>query len=253
MIILRFTRSFYGQEDMALFDRLRPELPGILRWAIAGWERLNRRGRFLQPHSAGELVATMDELASPIAAFLRDRCVVEPDATCPVAAMYESWRSWCQEHGRDAVGDEHSFGRDLHAAIPGLATIRPRTSLGARVIIRASESVRPLISILGLGLTDGRDSYSGPIIPCGHARDPPRGRGRASYLPISIAAAQNRWILTGKRHRCVPNGSAERRTSLSLRMLSPDETATNRNGAVSILVPAGPMRGCLHVAELRCG
>ena len=130
LIILRFIRSFYGQEDMALFDRLRPELPGILRWAIAGWERLNRRGRFLQPRSAGELVATMDELTSPIAAFLRDRCVVEPDATCPVAAMYESWRSWCQEHGRDAVGDGHSFGRDLHAAVPALTTIRPRTALG---------------------------------------------------------------------------------------------------------------------------
>jgi putative DNA primase/helicase len=130
LIILRFTRSFYGQEDMALFDRLRPELPGILRWAIAGWERLNRRGRFLQPRSAGELVATMDELTSPIAAFLRDRCVVEPDATCPVGAMYESWRSWCQEHGRDAIGDGHSFGRDLHAAVPALTTIRPRTALG---------------------------------------------------------------------------------------------------------------------------
>jgi putative DNA primase/helicase len=130
LIILRFTRSFYGQEDMALFDRLRPELPGILRWAIAGWERLNRRGRFIQPRSAGELVATMNELASPIAAFLRDRCVVEPDATCPVAAMYESRRSWCQEHGREAIGDGHSFGRDLHAALPDLATIRPRTALG---------------------------------------------------------------------------------------------------------------------------
>jgi putative DNA primase/helicase len=130
LIILRFTRSFYGQEDMALFDRLRPELPGILRWAIAGWERLNRRGRFLQPRSAGELVATMDELASPIAAFLRDRCIVEPEANCPVPALYEAWRSWCQEHGRESVGDEHSFGRDLHAAIPGLTTIRPRTPMG---------------------------------------------------------------------------------------------------------------------------
>jgi putative DNA primase/helicase len=130
LIILRFTRSFYGHEDTALFDRLRPELPGILGWAIAGWERLNRRGRFMQPRSARELVATMDDLASPIAAFLRDRCIVEPDAICPVAAIYESWRSWCQEHGRDAVGDEHSFGRDLHAAISGLTTIRPRTALG---------------------------------------------------------------------------------------------------------------------------
>ncbi len=130
LIILRFTRSFYGQEDIGLFDRLRPELPGILRWAITGWERLNRRGRFLQPQSARELVATMDELASPIAAFLRDRCVIEPDGICSVASIYECWRSWCHEHGRDAVGDGHSFGRDLHAAIPGLTTIRPRTPSG---------------------------------------------------------------------------------------------------------------------------
>jgi putative DNA primase/helicase len=138
LIILRFTRSFYRQEDTSFFDRLRPELPGILRWAIAGWERLNRRGRFLQPRSARELVATMDELASPIAAFLRDRCIIESDATCPVPAMYKSWRSWCHEHGRDAVGDEHSFGRDLHAAIPAFATIRPRTPPGR---------VRPYVGI----------------------------------------------------------------------------------------------------------
>jgi putative DNA primase/helicase len=130
LIILQFTRSFYGQEDTALFDRLQSELPGILRWAIAGWERLNRRGWFIQPHSARELVATMDELASPIAAFLRDRCVVGADAVCGVAAIYDAWRAWCQEHGRAAVGDEHSFGRDLHAAIPGLTTIRPRTPQG---------------------------------------------------------------------------------------------------------------------------
>jgi putative DNA primase/helicase len=130
LIILRFTRSFYGQEDLALFERLRPELPGILRWAITGWERLNRQGRFIQPRSAGELVATMDELTSPIAAFLRDRCVVEADAICPVSVLYEAWRSWCQEHGREAVGDGHSFGRDLHAVIPSLTTVRPRSAHG---------------------------------------------------------------------------------------------------------------------------
>jgi putative DNA primase/helicase len=130
LIILRFTRSFYGHEDTTLFDRLRPELAGILCWAIAGWERLNRRGKFTQPSSARELVATMGELASPIAAFLRDRCIIEPDAICPFPVMYEAWRSWCQEHGRVVVGDEHSFGRDLHAAIPNLTTVRPRTPLG---------------------------------------------------------------------------------------------------------------------------
>ena len=126
LIILRFTRSFYDREDTGLFDRLSRELPGILRWAIEGWDRLRRRGRFVQPRSAGDLVAAMDELASPISVFLEDRCVLDPRDCVPVAALYEAWRSWCQEHGRDAIGDEQSFGRDLHAAIPGLTKSRHR-------------------------------------------------------------------------------------------------------------------------------
>ncbi len=139
LIILRFTQSFFGKEDLGLLDRLHAELPGILRWAIAGWERLNRRGFFIQPGSARELVATMDELASPIAAFLRERCILEPDACCSIISLYDAWRSWCGEHGRDAVGDEHSFGRDLHAVIPGLSTSRPRSPEGR---IRTYQGVR---------------------------------------------------------------------------------------------------------------
>jgi putative DNA primase/helicase len=59
-------------------------------------------------------------------AFLYDRCVLDQREIIPVTFLYEAWRSWCQEHGRDAVGDEQSFGRDLHAAIPGLSKSRPR-------------------------------------------------------------------------------------------------------------------------------
>lgn len=126
LIILRFTRSFYNREDTGLFDRLSRELPGILLWALAGWDRLRRRGRFVQPPSGRELLAAMEDLGSPISAFLRDRCVLDPREIVPVATLYDAWRGWCQEHGRDAVGDEPSFGRDLHAAIPGLSKSRLR-------------------------------------------------------------------------------------------------------------------------------
>jgi len=65
--IVTNTRSFYGKEDKTLLNRLLPELPGILLWAIAGWQRLQARGRFHQPESGGELVAEMEDLASPVA------------------------------------------------------------------------------------------------------------------------------------------------------------------------------------------
>lgn len=45
MLLLRTTNSFYGHEDHELTDRLLSELPGILVWAIQGWQRLQERGR----------------------------------------------------------------------------------------------------------------------------------------------------------------------------------------------------------------
>ena len=50
---MRFTRSFCDWEDPGLFDRLSRELPGILLWALVGWQRLRRRGRLCSPSLAG--------------------------------------------------------------------------------------------------------------------------------------------------------------------------------------------------------
>ncbi len=52
MIVLRLTNTFLGKEDTQLTEKLRGELPGILLWAIAGWQRLRERGHFVQPKQA---------------------------------------------------------------------------------------------------------------------------------------------------------------------------------------------------------
>jgi putative DNA primase/helicase len=133
LIILRFTQSFYDREDVTLFQKLQRELPGILLWALDGLRRLRLRGRFLQPDSAADLIGAMDEMASPIATFLKDCCILDPDASVSSAAIYEAWRSWCREHGRETVGEEHSLGRDLHAVIPGLTKSRRRVGVSRYV------------------------------------------------------------------------------------------------------------------------
>ena len=56
ILALQTMRSWAGQEDIALTDKLFPELPGILRWSIAGCRRLHRRGHFRQPKSSQHLV-----------------------------------------------------------------------------------------------------------------------------------------------------------------------------------------------------
>lgn len=74
--VLVLTNSFYGREDQRLTDKLLTELPGILTWAIGGWRRLTERGHFPQPRSALDAVQQLEDLGSPIGAFLRERCVI---------------------------------------------------------------------------------------------------------------------------------------------------------------------------------
>ena len=119
-VILRLTESFYGREDHGLTDRLLKELPGILLWALQGWLRLKERGRFVQPKSVEEALRDLEDLASPVGAFVRDQCVVAPERMIEAGRLYEEWKSYCEKAGRDHAGTKASFGRDLRAAVPRL-------------------------------------------------------------------------------------------------------------------------------------
>jgi putative DNA primase/helicase len=131
-IILTLRRSFYGREDQGLADRLLKELPGILNWAIEGWRRLQARGYFMQPVSSTDAIRDLEDLSSPIGAFVRDCCDIGPGLAVACDRLYERWRCWCGEQGRDYPGTVQSFGRDLRAAVAGLKTVRPRLEDGGR-------------------------------------------------------------------------------------------------------------------------
>lgn len=131
-IILKMDRSFYGAEDHELDRKITAELPGILLWALEGLRRLRNRGRFLQPAAALSAIRMMEDLASPISAFLREVCVVEAGGEVPIQKIYTAWRDWCAEHGRDSPGTEQTFGRDIVAAAPGVRVTRKRIE-GQRV------------------------------------------------------------------------------------------------------------------------
>jgi putative DNA primase/helicase len=139
-IVLVLSQSFYGREDQTLTARLLMELPGILNWCIAGWRRLVQHGHFVQPRSALDHVRQLEDLASPIGAFLRERCVIGAGHTVEINRLFKLWREWCTEQGRDHPGTAQSFGRDLRAAIPGLKVSQPRAAQTACVSIRGSAS-----------------------------------------------------------------------------------------------------------------
>lgn len=129
-VVLRLTESFFGREDHGLTDRLLKELPGILLWALQGWTRLRERGRFVQPKSVEEALRDLEDLASPVGAFVRERCTVAPGMTIEAGRLYEAWKSYCEEMGRDHAGTKASFGRDLRAAVPSLRISNRRVDGG---------------------------------------------------------------------------------------------------------------------------
>lgn len=120
-IVLLLTESFYGREDQALTAKLLTELPGILNWAITGWRRLQNFGHFKQPDSALDAVQQLEDLGSPIAAFVREKCEKGP-FEISVDWLFRAWCEWCSDQGRDRPGTKQTFGRDLRAACPGLTS-----------------------------------------------------------------------------------------------------------------------------------
>jgi putative DNA primase/helicase len=126
MILLRLTQSWYGKEDTTLTNRLLAELPGILLWAIAGWQRLRERGQFMQPDASKDMADALAKLASPVGAFVAECCRVDPALQVEKAVLYGRWKSWCEGQGREHPGDAATFGRNLRAAEPTIGESYPR-------------------------------------------------------------------------------------------------------------------------------
>jgi putative DNA primase/helicase len=129
-IVLVLIHSFYGREDHGLSDRLLTELPGILKWSIAGWQRLSERRYFVQPNSALDAVRQLEDLSSPIGAFIREECEVGPGYSIETNRLFQAWTGWCGRVGREHPGSAQTFGRDLRASLPGLKTSQPREADG---------------------------------------------------------------------------------------------------------------------------
>jgi putative DNA primase/helicase len=125
-VILTTNSSFYGREDPGLTDALLAEAPGIFNWALAGLDRLTQRGYFELPATAAQALRHLEDLSSPVGAFVRDTCTVGPAFEIEKDTLYTAWRSWCEGEGTARPSTKNVFLRDLMAAAPGLSMHRRR-------------------------------------------------------------------------------------------------------------------------------
>jgi len=128
-VVFVLTKSFYGSENPRLTEHLLHEAPGIFNWSLEGLDRVLARGYLVNPDSGREAVQQLEDLSSPISAFLRDRCIVRFDASVPVDALWTAWKAWCESNGQ-GIGTKAVLGRDLRAAVPTIRRERPRSEDG---------------------------------------------------------------------------------------------------------------------------
>lgn len=97
LIPIIMTKSWLGQEDPALTDKLLRELPGILNWALGGVDRLYERGHFKLTKAGAEHVHSVMVKASPVLSFLR-QCTEDGDGIA-VGSLFAAFEGWYREQG----------------------------------------------------------------------------------------------------------------------------------------------------------
>jgi putative DNA primase/helicase len=135
-IVLVMTKSFFGEEDPGLTDALLAEAPGIFNWCLDGLDRLNARGYFEMPELSNAALQRLQDLASPVGAFVRDRCQVGPAYEVDKDDLFAAWKDWCVGEGKERAGTKAVFYRDLNAAYPGLTESKLRADGSRQRIYR---------------------------------------------------------------------------------------------------------------------
>jgi putative DNA primase/helicase len=118
-IFVKMVRSFFGQEDVELEQKLLTELPGIFNSAVRHLHNLLKREGFIQPESGKVLAERMLGLSSPINEFVRQiKPYAHPDS------IWEEWNQFCEDEERppgkqsdlwDAIGAA-GYDADFDAA-----------------------------------------------------------------------------------------------------------------------------------------
>ncbi len=119
---IEFPVSFVGVEDETVVDRVRPELPGVLLWAIEGLRRL-RAEKFARSGWVDEAMATWKRLSDPVFWF-SDECLEEDRSSwVPSQEVYAMYVEFCDERGL-AKEPEQKLYAALLRHFPWLAKAR---------------------------------------------------------------------------------------------------------------------------------
>lgn len=112
MLTITMGKSFLGQEDPHLKEKLRPELPGVLQWALEGLRDLEQEGRFIESVTSETARENVRAAGNPTLSFVEDECTMGPHACVLLDQLYEVYAWWCKRNGYSAL-PSHVLSRQL--------------------------------------------------------------------------------------------------------------------------------------------
>jgi P4 family phage/plasmid primase-like protien len=97
-----------AERDPLFIDRLTPELPGILAWAVQGclaWQQ----GGLREPDEVQAATSAYRSEMDLIGQFLDETCTLHPTARVGCGELYTAYSKWCDEGGERAM-TQRAFG-----------------------------------------------------------------------------------------------------------------------------------------------
>ncbi|MFH1766819.1 MAG: phage/plasmid primase, P4 family [Patescibacteria group bacterium] len=122
VFIIPFNRYLAEQErDHFLINKLKPEIGGILAWALEGAKRvIDNDYRFTVPDSVREMGEEFQNEQSSALAFIKENFQVTGDTEDYIikARMYKFYTYWCADNGRRKKSSE-TFFKDILSVYRG--------------------------------------------------------------------------------------------------------------------------------------
>jgi putative DNA primase/helicase len=119
-LILPFTKSFYGKEDLNLTAALLAELPYVMVWALEGLQRLWANGKFSEPATAKDDHDRLEMVNSPVERFVEDWCDLGSTYKVESKTLFTHYQNWWKRNIDDeAPKTARTFGPDLLAVLTG--------------------------------------------------------------------------------------------------------------------------------------
>lgn len=134
-VIVQFTESFYGREDLGLKSRIRSELPAIARWALDGYREVIGLGGFSETEKGLELQEQMIHDAAPVRSFVESECRLDAQVEVMSQDLYDRYTMWCDRNGMFKM-DSAGFFRDLNTAFPGKVSSFRKRIAGRQVYFK---------------------------------------------------------------------------------------------------------------------